>query len=238
MVSPGPLLGNANFKNRWSDSGHGLDSPGDGSFPISRLFRSCPDWASGLVSSDDAGCLRDFQYSKLLPRCGPNTWSRPNLSHFQGSHPSSDAEHLHRPLHGARSVVFDPRSSRNRGREIGSRLVRKLGPGLGRIWKSVCRVNHHGSLLLDHHDGSIHGPRPGIGLAKRGHQMVGTPAGGVVREGSSLGGQEVCKEFPANDRTTVQTMALDRITFGVKAAELVSIVGPSGCGQSALLPPI
>ena len=65
--------------------------------------------------------------------------------------------------------------------------------------------------------------------------MVGTPAGGVVSEGSSLGVQEVCKEFPANDRTTVQTMALDRITFGVKAAELVSIVGPSGCGKSTLL---
>jgi ABC-type nitrate/sulfonate/bicarbonate transport system ATPase subunit len=30
-------------------------------------------------------------------------------------------------------------------------------------------------------------------------------------------------------------MALDRITFGVKAAELVSIVGPSGCGKSTLL---
>jgi ABC-type nitrate/sulfonate/bicarbonate transport system ATPase subunit len=65
--------------------------------------------------------------------------------------------------------------------------------------------------------------------------MVGTPAGGVVSEGSSLGVQEVCKEFPANDRTTVQIMALDRITFGVKAAELVSIVGPSGCGKSTLL---
>ena len=65
--------------------------------------------------------------------------------------------------------------------------------------------------------------------------MVGTPAGGVVSEGSSLGVQEVCKEFPANDRTTVRTMALDRITFGVKAAELVSIVGPSGCGKSTLL---
>jgi ABC-type nitrate/sulfonate/bicarbonate transport system ATPase subunit len=65
--------------------------------------------------------------------------------------------------------------------------------------------------------------------------MVGTPAGGVVSEGSSLGVQEVCKEFPANDRTTVQTMALDRITFGVKGAELVSIVGPSGCGKSTLL---
>jgi ABC-type nitrate/sulfonate/bicarbonate transport system ATPase subunit len=65
--------------------------------------------------------------------------------------------------------------------------------------------------------------------------MVGTPAGGVVSEGSSLGVQEVCKEFPANDRTTVQTLALDRITFSVKAAELVSIVGPSGCGKSTLL---
>jgi ABC-type nitrate/sulfonate/bicarbonate transport system ATPase subunit len=65
--------------------------------------------------------------------------------------------------------------------------------------------------------------------------MVGTPAGGVVSEGSSLGVQEVCKEFPANDRTTIQTMALDRITFGVKAAELVSVVGPSGCGKSTLL---
>jgi NitT/TauT family transport system ATP-binding protein len=65
--------------------------------------------------------------------------------------------------------------------------------------------------------------------------MVGAPAGGVVSEGSSLGVQEVCKEFPANDRTTIQTMALDRITFGVKAAELVSVVGPSGCGKSTLL---
>ncbi len=67
--------------------------------------------------------------------------------------------------------------------------------------------------------------------------MVGTPAGGAVSEGSSLGVQEVSKEFPANDRTTVRTLALDRITFSVKAAELVSIVGPSGCGKSTLLTP-
>jgi ABC-type nitrate/sulfonate/bicarbonate transport system ATPase subunit len=65
--------------------------------------------------------------------------------------------------------------------------------------------------------------------------MVGTPVGGVVSEGSSLGVQEVSKEFPANDRTTLQTLALDKITFSVKAAELVSIVGPSGCGKSTLL---
>jgi sulfonate transport system ATP-binding protein len=235
MVSPGSLLGNASFKDRRSNSGDGLDSPGDGPFPIGRLFRSCADCASSLVSSDDADRVRSFQHPNLLPRCGPDARSRPNLSHIQGGHPSSDAEHLHRPLHGARSVVFDPRSSRNSGREIGSRLVPKLGSGLGGVWKSVCRVNHHGSLLLDHHDGSVYCPRPRTGLAKRGHQVVAIPVGGVVSEGSSLRVQEVTKEFPPNDRTTVRTLALDRITFSVGAAELVSIVGPSGCGKSTLL---
>ncbi len=65
--------------------------------------------------------------------------------------------------------------------------------------------------------------------------MVAASVERVATEGSSLSVENVTKDFPASDRATTLTLALDAVSFSIMAGEFVSIVGPSACGKSTLL---
>jgi hypothetical protein len=67
MVSSGPLLGDAGPEDCRSDSGHGQDSPCDGTLSVRNVFRNSADRAGGLVSSDHADCFRRVQHPCLIP---------------------------------------------------------------------------------------------------------------------------------------------------------------------------
>src|ERR1700751_152807 len=54
-------------------------------------------------------------------------------------------------------------------------------------------------------------------------------------EASSLRVDEVSKSFPAPDDPSARREALSNISLSVAAGELVSLIGPSGCGKATLL---
>ncbi len=90
-----------------ADSGDGVDSARDGRGPIGDRVGRGPDRARRLVSGDDAHGLRDFEYARLLPRCGADAGRRPRLSDLPRGDSGGDAEHFHRAVHGAERLVPD-----------------------------------------------------------------------------------------------------------------------------------
>src|SRR6267154_964624 len=101
-------------------------------------------------------------------------------------------------------------------------MVRELGARLGGVWKSLCRLNHHGGILFDDHDVAVQGAGSSAGVAKGSDQVVSAQARSAVKEGASLRIAGVKKHFPAPDNPHVLTQALEGVTLNVAPGELVS----------------
>src|SRR5207247_672156 len=95
--------------------------------------------------------------------------------------------------------------------------------------------DYYGCIFFKHYDGTLQGARSGACLAKRSYQMVAIASYPAVDKAASLRVRHVTKYFPAPNGTGVAGLALDDVSLSIAAGELVSVVGPSGCGNSTLL---
>src|SRR5439155_522901 len=109
-----------------------------------------------------------------------------------------------------------------------------LGPRLGGVWKGIWRSYYHGGVFLYYHDCSLQGARSRVGLAEGSYQMVAVSEPAAI-EASSLRVRRASKYFAAINGAAVGGLALDKVSLFVSAGELVSVVGPSGCGKPTLV---
>src|SRR5262249_27389663 len=98
-------------------------------------------------------------------------------------------------------------------------MVCELGPRLGRVWKGLWRSDYHGGVFLEHHDGSLQGARPRVGLAEGNYQMVAL----AETEPSALRVHQVSKSFPAADDLLKRRQAPSNISLFLAPGELVSL---------------